>query len=257
MNAWNGGMRPLFDWKLAKAVGLRQILDPGSARVCVYNAYHLALTFGLVLPSSTMAVLSLVGLYRWSNDQLAVTLYPAYAFQFMFSCGKIARIMHHSGVLWQCYESLATVRPASGNRGTHRHWRRLSAWLSAALVAMSAFVWFAWSACPYALSLTATTSAVVIKGPAGVEHKYRLNVYNLNFPFSDTAYNDNFFVFYCLELVVLTNTVYSNLLFDLIIVTMCSAICCQLQTVGDAIRMLGHGSGSQLEHQVAGEAMRN
>lgn len=247
MNEWG-----IFNWRLATAVGLRQILDPGTAKVFGYNVYHLLLMFGLVLPTFTIVVLTMIGLYWWANDRLAVMLYASYAFQFSFCCSKILCIIRNSGALWECYESLATLTLAPGDRrGSYRHWSRLSALLSLMLVAMSVFVWCGWFACPFAFPLSGRTE-LVIEGSVGVQYKYRLNLYNLNFLVSDAVYNENFYAFYGLELIVLTNTVYSILLFDMIIVTMCSALCCRLQMVGDAFRMLGHSHSSQPENVAAG-----
>lgn len=62
---------------------------------------------------------------------------------------------------------------------------------------------------------------MVVKDPAGVPHAYRLNVYNFNFPVSDAAYNDHFYVFYCLELIALSQSLFSIMLFDPVTVTMC------------------------------------
>lgn len=104
MDARNGGARRLLGWRLAAAVGLRQILDPGTAKVRGYNPYHLAVIFGLLLPTTAIVTLSLVGLYWRSNDRLAVILYPAYAFHFIFCSVKMVHIMRHSGALWECYE---------------------------------------------------------------------------------------------------------------------------------------------------------
>jgi len=230
----------IFDWKLAKIVGLRQMLNPNSMKIRGYNVYQLFIAFGLILPKFVVTLMIPIGLYHWMEDKLAVTLCCAYISNYLFTCGKSVYIMYNSNKLWELYEVSNSnfMSYRCYNVDIFRNWRLRCKRLSSVLIMISVIVLFFWAACPHVLKY----SVVRIKNVDGSWNVYRLNIYNLYFMVSDATYNEHFNIFYCVELVVKLTAVFTFTLFHFIIVTMSCSINCQLEMISYAVQSLGHNN---------------
>ncbi|VVC36724.1 Hypothetical protein CINCED_3A012535 [Cinara cedri] len=93
-----------------------------------------------------------------------------------------------------------------------------------------------WISSPYVLSKTIVT----IKNLDGSYAKYRMNIFNLYFIASDETYNKYFNVFYLIEITVAICFTYFSVVFDIVVITICVTISCQLDAIGDAFQSLGH-----------------
>jgi len=71
---------------------------------------------------------------------------------------------------------------------------------------------------------------------------YRQNVMNFYLIVSDETYNANYNTFYIFEALYLTTLVMSFLIFDIVLVTLCIALCSQMQMICSAFKSVGHKS---------------
>lgn len=226
----------VVSWKLATTIGLRTILDPKTIKIRGRNAVQLLVGFGLVLPTSVTALSIVFGFDRWKSDTATVLTYAGYTAHLLFSCGKLMFVFCNSDKLWKCY-GISRL-----NFGTYlrydervfRKWRRRSTRVSLFVVVTCATLSVFWCLWPRLFD----DKAVRFANDEGSWDVYKMNVYNICFFVSDETYNRYFDTFYCLESTVLLGFSLGLMLFEFIIVTMCSTISCQLERISDAVRSL-------------------
>jgi len=227
----------IFNEKLLTLFGLSQILNPKTFKIGGRNAYHILLSFGLVLPTIITSLSIVFGLHRWMKDIFAVGLYMAYMTHHLFSCCKMVLIFYYSNKLWECYKISGSSFGIYLRYSKHifQKWWIRSTRLSLTIIITCIAIWVIWFLCPRIFD----GSVVKIKNIEDSWDVYKLNAINLYFFVSDKTYNEHFNIFYCLEIIVLSEFMLSVMLFNLIIVTMCMTISCQLERISDAIQLLG------------------
>lgn len=225
----------VFNLKLAKLIGLFQIVDPNTTAVYGYNVYRVGI---VVFVFYLLAVSSMfpLGLYHTANDVYTFIYYFGCVSNHFFCCYKVLNVLYHSGDIWKCMDV------ASFKSMSYRHYdktifdrrREFSASSSNAYVVVVTLPFLFWSVCPFVFRDTVLT----IENAHGSYSKYRYNTLNLFFMVPDSTYNEHFYVYYLMETVIGTTFFYFSMLMDVLVVLMCVAISCKLDLVGDAIQSL-------------------
>lgn len=227
----------IFNFKLARLVGLYQILDPTTFTLFGYNGYHILMgLFSLYL--YFMSSLCPISLYYLMNDVIAFTFYVGCVENYLFSCYKIIIIVHHSKDIWNC------IDVTSFNFMSYRHydrrifvnWRTICVRTSRMYIILVFFVLLCWAVSPFVFNDT----LVKIKNTNGSYNNYQINVINSFVMLSDETYNKHVAVFYCVELLAGFLFIYFTTIFDVLVIMMCLALSCQLDAISHTVQSLGY-----------------
>lgn len=233
----------IFNLKLEKLLGIYQILDSSkSAKIFGRNVYHI----GIVIVGLYMFPLSMwnmIGVYRLTNDVVAMTFYIGCMGNFIFSCFKIANILYYSSDIWKCIDITSfhfTSYPHYDNN-VFKNWRKWSIQVSYVYTVVATICVTLWIVSPFLLRNT----VVKIRRLDGSYSINRMNVYNMFLMVSEDTYNNHFDKFLFLEIIISLCFLYFTMIFDNIIIIMCIALSSQLDTINDGIRTLGYGCCSR------------
>uniref|UniRef100_A0A2S2QCK4 Uncharacterized protein n=1 Tax=Sipha flava TaxID=143950 RepID=A0A2S2QCK4_9HEMI len=227
----------IFNLKLSKLIGLYQILDPNTIQIFGYNVYHIGIVF-VSLYMMAISLLSLIRFYYLINNINEYTFYLGCVLNYMFSCYKIIQIVYCSNDIWKCTD-ITSIRFLSYqyyDKSIFKNWQVRSIRLTKIYVSLSFIVTLFWLIISKSLSKNIFTS----KNLDGSLSKYRMNIFNLYLIASDETYNRYFNLFYLIELIVGVAFMYFSTLFDVLMVMMCFSFLCQLETICDAMKSLGH-----------------
>lgn len=229
----------VIDIKLLKYLGVYQILEPNTKKICGYNAHHIVSVF-IGLPMIIVTMLCPFGLYNLLNDITAFILYLGSVNNYLFSCYKMFSIAKHSKEIWACIDVTRRdfMRYRNYNRNVFNYWQKYTlrvmySYLSVVLPPV--LVWFL-SPC------VLRNTTVAYRNMDGTYSKYRMNIINLYLVVSAETYNRNFYKFYFLELTTYCGFYYFSVLFDILMGMLCFALSCQLETIADGIHSLGYAS---------------
>lgn len=230
----------VFNIKLAKFTGLYQILDPGTVKCQGRNIYHIVIAFFLVYMFAISMILNFSGLYYWTvNIPISIdyfwksetTLYVIY---------KIWIVVHHSNDIWNCLSITRYCFTSSSNR--NRHIMILDRWQkrSVSLTALFAIMYSISTITYMVITLAFSEDISPVKNHDGSVGYYRHNIMNFYLIVSDETYNTHFYIFYIAEALYLIFLTISFLIFDILLVTLCFGMGCQLQLICCASESIGH-----------------
>lgn len=237
----------IFNWRVAKLVGLYHILDPNAIRIFGWNAYHVIIFVCLLLPACAVCTLSPISLYRLTDNEVAFTFYLGAITNLIFSMYQIVIIMRRSGDFWRYIDmsraDFLTVYRHRYDRRVFRHWQERTHLLSWMMVAAYVIVIGFWLCMPYVFR------GVIVKAkqPDGTYGMYRMNVLNLYAMASAATYNKHFVAFHVFEQTLNMFMMFVVGMFNLCSIMMFFAICCQLHTISVAIETLGHEPSAENE----------
>lgn len=227
----------IFNHNLAYAIGLNQILSPRTVKTCGYNVYHIIIVlFGLFL--TTMSIVCCTGLYYFRNDIIVFIFYLGSVNNYVFSCYKIMTVMYYSKDIWSIIDgsSFDFMVYKNYNKDVFKKWMERSVWVTYLYILMTFLALIVWGLCPYLLN----NMIITMKNTDGSVQKYRMNIFNLYLLISSDTYNDNFYLYYFLEVIVLICFLYFTMIFDIVMVSICLTLSCQLESISKAIASLGH-----------------
>lgn len=227
----------VFNFKLARLMGLYQILDPTTITLCGYNVYHIIMAvFKLYL--YFMSLLGPISLYYLTNDVIAFTFYVGTVQNYIYSCFKIIMFVNRSKDIWNLIDvtSFNFMSYRHYNRNIFTNWRTICIWTSYMYIILVFFVLLCWSASPFVFSNT----IVQIKNIDGSYSKYQINVINSFVMLSDETYNKHLALFYCVELTAGVLFMYFTTIFDIFVIMICFALCCQMEAISSAVQSLGY-----------------
>lgn len=229
--------KTIFNIGLARLISLYQHLNPHSTKIRGYTVYHITnICIGFFM--ITVSMLGPFGLYHLMNDVIAFIFYLGCIINLPFSCYKIFIIIYYAKDLWICCEigSYNFLSYQKYNKHILKTWRRKSTIISSALTTMAIMAIIIWTTTPYIFNKIIVT----IKNIDGSYSKYRMNIFNLYFIVSAETYNKYFNEFYVLETIMGVFYMYFTIVFDILMIFMCFAICSQLETISDGMKSLGH-----------------
>lgn len=227
-----------FDFKVVRFVGIFQMIAPGNPTVFGYNVYHVIFSPAILL-MTIQSLSCLFYLYYLNKDELTIVYYIGSGENLFFSCYKIMTIMACSKEIWKLLDiaSLDFMKYGHYDRMIFKQWRRSSTRALIVFIFVAYFASFSWMLSPCVFNETKISMKY-----QNVTYLYRMNILNINFMISDEIYNNHFNVFYFMEAVSISCFAVFNALFDILIIILCSAISCQLDTICKALELLGHDS---------------
>lgn len=232
------GEKRLSNTTLAKLLGLHQILNPKSAKLCGFNVYHMI--FGsfisyLILVSVMMCI---TGLYYWTNHRTEAILHFGTMEIYLFTCYKMSILIRKSRKIWECFSiTFFDFTPYGGCRDARllEMWRYRIILITSAYAIASFFATLVFVSSPAIFRNGLTT----MKSLDGSQGKYRMNLLNLYAMWSAETYNIHFDIFYLVEVTSLVSFVFIDVMFDTLMITLCLAFVCQLQMINAAFESSG------------------
>ncbi|VVC28587.1 Olfactory receptor, insect [Cinara cedri] len=231
-------MKYLYSLSLVKLIGLYQILDPETVRIYGYNAYHVGIVLSCLFISA-ICVPSPLGLYHWSNDLNAFVFYFGCVGNFMLTVFKMINIVYYSEDIRKCIEIARFGFMSSYQHYNMEIFKKWQKWLTSVTFVYVLIVpplIVVWLISPWVLNKT----MVKIKNVEGSYSEYRMNIYNMYLMVTPQTYNEYYILLYAIEAVLQVAFIYFQIVFDIILVIICSALSCQLETICDAVQTLGH-----------------
>lgn len=228
----------LFNWKLVKLLGLCHILKPNAFQIYGYNIYRATLFILLVLPMPIVIISVSFGIYYLINDAIAF-ISNIFCVAFFFISGfKAVTVLYFSNEIWKCFEisCLNFLSYRNYNKNIFRQWQNRTF--------RKTFLLFSIYTIPSLFWLMSSNFFshyyITIRNIDDTHSNYRLNLFNLYPIVSDETYNKNFTIIYYMEIFLATLFVFFLLSFDIITVMLSYALCCHLETISEALKMLGH-----------------
>lgn len=231
----------IFSLKTAKMIGLYQILDQSSKKFWGYNIYCVAFMAVTFIVDCIPAMVFSIGLYVWRNDTLTFFYNIATVGNISFAFFKNCMLAYNSKDLWNCVEVtsfnfLSHYQHYNGDLSKQARNRviRLTNAYGMLMIIVSIF----WILSPIILSGT----AVNLKNVNNSYSTYRLNLLNPYILVSSETYNDYFFIFYFIEMIIVISVTFFYYLVDIFIVSVCFALSCHMEKICEAIRLLGYST---------------
>ncbi|XP_060869024.1 uncharacterized protein LOC132943898 [Metopolophium dirhodum] len=230
----------VFNIKLAKLTGLYHILDPGTATFRGRNVYHIITACILLYMCVVSIILNLSGLYYWTlNIPISIdyfwksetTLYVIY---------KIWIVIRHSNDIWNflsiTWHRHAVTLFSIRQRHILNRWRERSVRFTTmfAIMYYSSLVFYLGS------TLVFRKDILPVKNRDGSVAFYRQNVMHFYLIASDETYNEYYYMFYFAEAFYIAFLTISFLIFDILLVTLCFGMCCQMQMTCSDFESVGH-----------------
>lgn len=228
----------IFNTALAKIIGFYHMLNPETIKYRGFNIFHSIITAFLVFYSSPITmVMYLNGFYYWANNPTASILYLIITSYCIFLSYKMIVIIYHSENIWNCMEitRFDFLSYRFYNKSILEKWRTTSIKITNIYSTMIVLAFFCFITSP----LLFADSYYTIKNHDGSISKYRLSVFNLYSLLSSETLNKYFIMFYSIEVLYCCVYVTVFILFDLILVTLCLAMTCQLQMISQAFESIG------------------
>lgn len=229
----------IFNLKIAKRIGLYQILDPSSMKIRGYNAYCVVFFVVSLLIDFIPSTIFSSGLYFWRNDNLTFFFNIATLSNILFASFKIFMILYNSGKLRKCIDVTSfnfLSHYQYYNENLSKQTRKRVIQLTNAYGIFMISVSIMWTISPIILSGV----VVKIKNADNSYNTYRLNMIGLYFPVSSETYNDHFFIFYFIEMIIVNSVIFFYFVTDILLVSLCLAFRCQMEKISEAIQLLGH-----------------
>lgn len=228
----------IFNWKLAKLLGLYHILKPNSFKIYGYNIYRTFLFILLVLTTPIITTSVSFGTYYLINDVIAFSTNIFCMAFFLISGFKAITVLYFSNEIWNCSETscLNFLSYRNYNKKIIRQWQNRTFRDTFILFLIYKIPLFFWLFSSNFFS----NYYITIRNLDDTYSKFRLNLFNLYPIVSDETYNKNFTIIYYIEIVLATSFVFFSLSFDIIIVMISYALCCHLETINDALKVLGY-----------------
>lgn len=230
-----------FNYNLANIIGLNLILNSKTIKILGYKVNHIIIILFL-LAFLTITVTCSIGLYYFRNDIFISFLFIGYISNHAFVSYKIMNIKYNSRDLWKIINisSLDFMAYKHYNRNVFEKWKKLSIRVTYLQTFMSLFALIVWGFSAILLK----NEILTIKNINGSIQRFRMNISNLCIFLSSDTYNDNFSIFYLLEILILICYLYCILIFDIVMISICLALSCDLDLISKAIESLGYISHS-------------
>ncbi|XP_060868921.1 uncharacterized protein LOC132943821 [Metopolophium dirhodum] len=237
----------VFNIRFANLIGLYQTLDPGALKCRGRNVYQIFVAF-IALYVLVISVVLFVGcLHLWTYNTATSLLDFLITTNSFYACYKMWIVIYRSCDIWDCLSITRYGFTSLSNRKRNGHdildrWRSRSVWYTSLLAGAYFLTMVFYVGCPLAFG----AAVIPIKNHDGSIGNYRLNVLNLYFFASDETYNEYYNTFFVVEALFIASLVITYLLFDILLLTLCLGICCQIEMICSAFESVNHNSPSDL-----------
>lgn len=252
MDFRNNEKNHVFNIKLSKFLGLYQILDPETVKFRGQNVYHIVMACILLYMCAISMILNLSGLYYWKVNMPISIDYLWKSGTTVYMIYKIWIVIRHSNDIWNCLSITRYGFTSFNNRNRHNildRWRDRLVLLTTIYVIM----YFTSTITYMVFTLLFSERVSPVKNHYGSIGYYRQNIMNFYLIVSDETYNTHYYMFYFSEALFLIFVTISFLIFDILLVTLCFGICCQMQIIYSAFESVGHKSLRDHNSPIIGE----
>jgi len=228
----------VFNIKLAKLKGLYQSLDPETTKYRGKNVYRIVMALITLFTGVTGMILNVNGVYYWSNNLLLSMDYFWKGIISFYSCYPMWVIVNYSNDIWKCLSitCYGFTSHSLGDRHILDRWRERSVLLTNTLIVTyvtSAIIFFI-------ISLELSNDILTVKNHEGSISYYRYNLLNFYSFVSDDTYNAHYNMFYMVEVLCTVSILIVIFVFDVLLLTICLAVLCQLQMISTSFESFGH-----------------
>lgn len=221
---------------LMKITWLYQLLNPNTFKLIGYNVFILG-SILLILYLLIINLMYFTSIYYSRNNFTEVVKYISVLVATLFSMFKLCYLIRNSDALFKLMNFML-IHFLS-------HYSHQKSYLVRAreiTIIISNIFTFSWIAIVIIWILSPimiNDNYINIKSNNGTYLQYRYNMLNLIFPVTTKFDNDDFFVFYLMESILIIIYGYVMIIFDFLIVSTCLTIIYQLKTILSSYRKLG------------------
>jgi len=231
---------PVFNITLAKFTGLYQMLNPQTTKYRGLNVYHFIVAFMAFWLFAIALILNFSGVYYWTANMPLSIDYHWKGFMSYYLSYQMYTTIYYSDDIWNCLSITCYGFTSHNLRDRHilDRWRKQSVLITTILL-----VTYITSLIIYFVStLALSNDTLLIKNSDGSVSSYRQNLFNLYLFAPDETYNAHYYAFYMFEGLYLVFVSIAFCGFDILLVTLCLAISCQMEMICTAFESLGHKS---------------
>ncbi|KAL4098221.1 hypothetical protein QTP88_022865 [Uroleucon formosanum] len=230
----------VFNISLAKSTGLYKFLDPETTKYRGKNLYRIVLTIISLYSGVNGIILSIHGVYYWTNNLSLSIDYFWNSFYTLFMCYSLLVSVQYSDDIWNCLSitCYGFTSHSLQNRHILDRWRDRSVFLTNIITVtylLSAIIY-------YGSSLVLSNYIIEVKNHDGSVSNYRYNVLNYYLFLSEETYNSHYYIMNLIECMGTANFLVALIVFDVLGVTFCLAVTCQMQMISAAFESVGYTS---------------
>ncbi|KAL4097258.1 hypothetical protein QTP88_022061 [Uroleucon formosanum] len=230
----------VFNISLAKSTGLYKFLDPETTKYRGKNLYRIVLTIISLYSGVNGIILSIHGVYYWTNNLSLSIDYFWNSFYTSFMCYSLLVSVQYSDDIWNCLSitCYGFTSHSLQNRHILDRWRDRSVFLTNIITVtylLSAIIY-------YGSSLVLSNYIIEVKNHDGSVSNYRYNVLNYYLFLSEETYNSHYYIMNLIECMGTANFLVALIVFDVLGVTFCLAVTCQMQMISAAFESVGYTS---------------
>lgn len=243
----------IVDKRLFKAIGLYQILNPTpGANRCYRIAYMTSMIMSFVVQ-----ITQLIGLYFAVNDLQRFAFTTTVISNGFLSLSKGFVLVTNADRLCAGLELARYEFTSCGSRDqrTARGSRAVLSSILRMFLVLSSVTGFVWALTPLSLM----GDYLPVTNMDGTISRYRVTIYNIWLPIPETVYNAPMVwaLIYAVEVVVCFYNVYSWMLFESYVMTMCFTLNAQFRILSDSFAAIGHRDQSPPPPHATGSCLNN
>lgn len=208
-----------------------QLFDPNSKTIFNYNAYRIYNIVFIVIIQACI-IYSAIGLYMKTDtvDDISILLILFNYFNTILSMLKISVFIYKSDQIWDFIDLtrldfLTSVRCRDNDKILHERREKLIK-VTNFIFILAIIVFAIWMLFP----------SVIEKKP----NERRQNIFNMLYPVSVVEYNQYFYFFYLIEILMGVFILYYTTMIDIFIVSFCWVTIAQYEVLGRAFESIGY-----------------
>lgn len=184
----------------------------------------------------------LMSIYYSRHEINEIIKYVSILVATLFALIKICLIVRNSDALWEFvnFTSITFLSFSGHQRNILIKAHEISLMISNLFTVSWFVIAVVWIVSP----LIVKDNYINVKFKNGTYENYRYNMLNLIFPVTAKFYNNNFYVFYLIETIVIFLYCYITNIYDFLVITMCINISYQLRTIKTSFNKIGNNHNS-------------
>lgn len=226
----------LINQSLLKRFFFYQLLDPNTAKIFKWNIYK-CIHVVFIVTILSFIIFSLVSFLTETKESLKYidlsSIIYTY-FNFVLSLFKILRVLYKSDTIWDLLNVTRTdflkSKPCRIYMKTMYEYRETSIKISNYIFRYFLMVFIIWMSFPVILKIF-----MMPKNP----NQRHTNIFNLHYPVSVNFYNQCYFMFYFMELIIETFIAYAATTVDIFLISISLVIISQYEVLRQALESVG------------------
>lgn len=227
--------------RLMKIIGLYKLLDPKTSKLLGVNVFKLY----SILPILYLLLINIMycmSIYYSRNDFTEVIKYTSVLVATFYSMVKLCYFIKNSDALFELisFASIHFLSYCSHKKSTLIKGRKISKIVSNTFTFSWIAITIVWMLSPIMMK----NNYLIVKKHNSTYEQYHYNMLNIIFPVTTKFYNDNFFIFYAIESILIIIYGYVMVIYDFLVVSTCITIIYQLKLILSSYSNLGYDSTS-------------